>query len=218
MLSERPDQEYVPRLACGGLAMTTTDASLSTASLPDGPLARALGENWWLLFLRGIVAVLFGVLAFAWPGLTLLTLVLMWGIFALFDGVFALTAALSGKSSPTAPRWWLIIVGISGIAAGAIAFLRPDFAAQILLLVIAVWAIIIGVSQIVGAIALRKEIDNEWMLLISGLLSLAWGALLVLAPPAGALAIIWLIGAFAILTGASLIALSFRVKRLKPAA
>ena len=199
--------------------MTATQATFGTASLSENTLARALGENWWLLLLRGVIAVLFGVLAFVLPGLTLLTLVLMWGIFAFADGVFALIAALSGKgSSPGAPRWWLIVIGISGIAAGAIAFLRPDFAAQVLLLVIAAWAIVIGISQIVGAFALRKEIDNEWMLLVSGLLSLAWGALLVVQPPAGALAIIWLIGAFAILTGACLIALSFRVKRLKPAA
>lgn len=205
-------------MVSGGLAMTTTQANFGTASLSELPLARALGENWWLLLLRGIVAVSFGVLAFVWPGLTLLTLVVMWGIFAAADGVFALLAALSGKGGPAAQRWWLIVVGIAGIAAGAVAFLRPDVAAQALLLVIAAWAIVIGISQIFGAFALRKEIDNEWMLMISGLLSLAWGALLIAQPPAGALAIVWLIGSFAILTGVCLIALSFRVKRLKPAA
>jgi uncharacterized membrane protein HdeD (DUF308 family) len=197
--------------------MATTHDTLGTASLSDLPLARALGDNWWLLLLRGIVAVLFGVLAYAWPGLTLLTLVLLWGAFAAADGIFALIGAFSGKARPVAPRWWLILVGISGIAAGAISFIRPDVAAVALLLLIALWAIVVGVSQILGGIALRKEMQGEWMLILSGLINILFGGVLIAQPAAGALAIIWVIGFFSILSGVSLIALSFRVKRMKSA-
>jgi len=198
--------------------MTTTEANFSSASLSELPLARALGENWWLLFLRGLVAVLFGILAFAWPGLTLLTLIILWGAFSAADGVLALVAAFSGKNSQVSPRWWLIIVGVCGIAAGAIAFLRPDVAALALLLLIAAWAIVVGVAQIIGGIALRKEIQGEWMLMLSGLINILFGVILVAQPASGALALIWVIGFFAILSGVSLMMLSFRVKRLKPAA
>jgi len=188
---------------------------MGTASLSDLPLARALGDNWWLLLLRGLVAVLFGVAAYLWPGLTLLTLVLLWGAFAAADGILALVASFSGKSGSMAPRWWLVLVGVCGIAAGAIAFVRPDVAATALLLLIAIWAIVVGVSQIIGGIALRKEIRGEWMLILSGLINILFGGVLVAQPAAGALAIIWVIGFFSILSGLALIMLSFKVKRLK---
>jgi uncharacterized membrane protein HdeD (DUF308 family) len=197
--------------------MATTHDTLGTASLSDLPLARALGDKWWLLLLRGIAAVLFGVLAYVWPGLTLLTLVLLWGAFAAADGILALIGAFSGKASPVTPRWWLILVGISGIAAGAIAFVRPDVAAVALVLVIALWAVVVGVSQILGGIALRKEMKGEWMLLLSGLINILFGGVLIAQPAVGALAIIWVIGFFSILSGLSLIALSFKLKRLKSA-
>lgn len=195
--------------------MATTHDPMGTASLSDLPLARALGDNWWLLLLRGLVAVLFGVAAYLWPGLTLLTLVLLWGAFAAADGILALVASFSGKSSSMAPRWWLILVGVCGIAAGAIAFVRPDVAATALLLLIAIWAIVVGVSQIIGGIALRKEIQGEWMLILSGLINVLFGGVLIAQPAAGALAIIWVIGFFSILSGLALIMLSFKVKRLK---
>lgn len=195
--------------------MATTPDDLGTASLSDLPLARALGDNWWLLLLRGMIAVLFGVVAFAWPGLTLLTLVLFWGAFAAADGIFALVASFSGGRGSMAPRWWLVLVGLSGIAAGAIAFVRPDVAATALLLLIALWAIVVGASQILGGLALRKEVQGEWMLLLSGLINILFGGVLIAEPAAGALAIIWVIGLFSILSGTSLIALSFKVKSLK---
>src|SRR4051794_12738766 len=126
-----PMRRNAPASAWEDITMATTQDNLGTASLSDLPLAKALGDNWWLLLLRGVVAILFGILAFAWPGLTLLTLVLLWGAFAAADGIFALIASFSGKGSRMAPRWWLILVGLSGIAAGAIAFIRPDVAATV---------------------------------------------------------------------------------------
>jgi uncharacterized membrane protein HdeD (DUF308 family) len=196
-------------------AMATTHDPLGNASLSDLPLARALGDNWWILLLRGLAAILFGVLAYAWPGLTLLTLVLLWGVFAAADGILALIGAFSGSASPITPRWWLILVGLCGVAAGAIAFVRPDVAALALLLIIALWAIVVGVSQIIGGIALRKEMQGEWMLILSGFVNVLFGGVLIAQPAAGALAIIWVIGFFSILSGLALIMLSFKVKRLK---
>jgi uncharacterized membrane protein HdeD (DUF308 family) len=185
-------------------------------SSPGPPLARALAKNWWLLLLRGIASVVFGALAFVWPGLTLVALILLWGAYAIVDGGIALWAAISGRATEMAPRWWLAIVGIVGLLAGLVAFASPGLTALVLLMFIAGWAIVIGVMEIWGAIQLRKEIEGEWWLILSGLLSIAFGALLFARPGSGALALVWVIGAFAILHGCTLIALAFRVKQFRP--
>ncbi len=104
----------------------------------DHPLLHGLARHWWLFLLRGIAAVVLGVLAFAWPAITFVTLLLLFGIYALADGVLALAAAIMGTG--TAPRWWLAIVGIAGLGAGVMTFLRPDIATTVLLIVIAAWA------------------------------------------------------------------------------
>jgi len=178
-----------------------------------GLALRELAENWWLLLLRGIAAIAFGLLAFSWPGLTLLTLVLMWGIYAIADGILALWAAIASKGGEMAPRWWLAVVGIAGILAGALAFVWPGMTALILLMFIASWAIVIGVLQIWGAIRLRKEIEGEWLLGLSGVLSVAFGVIMFAQPGAGALAVVWLIGWFAILAGCVYIGLAFQLKK-----
>jgi len=178
-------------------------------------MLRALAENWWLLLLRGIAAIVFGILAFFWPGITLLTLVLLWGAYALVDGVLALWAAISGRvpSMTPGPRWWLGIVGLAGIAAGIVTFAWPGMTTFILLMFIAAWAIVTGVMEIVGAVRLRKEIEGEWLLILSGLLSVAFGIILFAQPGTGALALVWFIGWFAVLFGAVNIALAFRLKQ-----
>jgi uncharacterized membrane protein HdeD (DUF308 family) len=181
------------------------------------PLVRALAENWWLLLLRGIASIIFGILAFVWPGLTLLALILLWGAYAIVDGVIAVWAAISGRSGEMTPRWWLAIVGVVGLLAGLVAFASPGLTALVLLMFIAAWAIVIGVMEIYGAIQLRKEIEGEWWLILSGLLSIAFGVLLFARPGAGALALVWVIATFAILHGCTLIALSFRLKQYRPA-
>src|SRR3954469_9670811 len=135
-----------------------------------GILLHALARNWWLILLRGICAVIFGVLTFVWPGVTLLTLVLLYGAYALIDGMLAIWAAITGGE--TAARWWLLIVGVLGLAAGLITLMMPGITALVLLFFIAAWAIATGAMQIVGAIRLRKEIDNEWMLIAGGVLSI----------------------------------------------
>jgi uncharacterized membrane protein HdeD (DUF308 family) len=179
-------------------------------ALPPQLMLHALAKNWWLLLLRGIAAIVFGVLTFVWPGITLLTLVLFYGAFALVDGVLAVAAAVMGGAS--APRWWLAIVGLLGIAVGILTFAWPGVTALVLLLFIAGWAIATGIVQIVGAIKLRKEIDNEWLLIAGGVLSVLFGLILAVQPGAGALALIYVIGFFAILHGLLLIALALRLR------
>ncbi len=173
-------------------------------------MLHALAKNWWMLLLRGIAAILFGALALAWPGMTLVTLILFYGAYVLVDGVLAIVAAITGGT--LAPRWWLAIVGLLGIAAGLLTFLMPGVTALVLLYFIAGWAIATGVFQIIGAIKLRKEIDNEWLLILGGIVSVLFGGAMFAAPGAGALALITVIGVYAIFIGVLLVALSFRLK------
>ena len=196
--------------------MTSADVQTGLRLPLAGPaLLRALAENWWLLLLRGITSVAFGCLAFFWPGLTLLTLTFLWGAYAASDGVLALWAAVSGQGGEMTPRWWLAVVGIAGIFAGVLTFVWPGMTALVLLMFVASWAIIIGVLQIWGAIQLRKEIEGEWLLALSGLLAIAFGAIVIAQPGAGALALVWMIGWFAVLAGCIYIMLAFRLKKHK---
>jgi uncharacterized membrane protein HdeD (DUF308 family) len=195
--------------------MTSPRTPSATFSLVDRPLLRALADKWWLLLLRGIAAIVFGILAFMWPLTTLVVLTLLWGFYALADGVLALWAAIVGKGGEAAPRWWLAVVGIVGILAGVLAFARPDAIALALLLVIAIWALVIGMLQVWGAILLRKEIEGEWLLILSGLLSIAFGVILLTRPAAGALAVVWIIAWYGLLAGFTYIALALRLKTYK---
>jgi uncharacterized membrane protein HdeD (DUF308 family) len=186
--------------------------------LAGGMLLSSLADNWWLLLLRGLAAIAFGILAFFWPGLTLLTLILLWGVYALCDGVLALGAAIFAKSNDMAPRWWLALAGVISILAGLATFLYPGMTALVLLMFIAAWAIIIGALQIWGAIEWRKLLDDAWLLALNGVLSIAFGALLFAQPGAGAVALVWMIGWFAVVFGCLNVALAFRLKRFKTAA
>jgi uncharacterized membrane protein HdeD (DUF308 family) len=191
--------------------MATADAE----TIVFRPLLRALAENWWLLLLRGMAAIAFGVLALVWPGVTILTLTLLWGIYALFDGVLALWEAVSGGIGEIAPRWWLALVGIAGIGAAIAAFVWPGMTALILLWFIAARAIFIGLLDIWGAFRLRIEAEGEWLLGLSGVLLVAFGVIAFARPGAGALALIWLIAWFAIAIGATYIWAAFGLKKFK---
>ena len=177
-------------------------------------ILHGLAKNWWALLLRGIASIVFGVLAFAWPGITIVSLVILYGAYALVDGLFSLYAAITGGNGP-APRWWLAVVGVAGVLAGIIAFAAPGVVALWLLLLIGAWAIVSGIFEIVGAIRLRKEIDNEWTLILHGAITVLFGVLLMAMPGAGALAMVWVIGAYAIAGGILLVALAFRLKSHK---
>jgi uncharacterized membrane protein HdeD (DUF308 family) len=188
-------------------------ANTQTAQPPLVPplMLHALAKNWWLVMLRGACAILFGVLTFIWPGITLFTLVLLYGAFALVDGVLALISAITGGSP--APRWWLVLIGLLGIAAGIVTLVLPGMTALLLLLFIAGWAIATGVMEIYGAIKLRKEIDNEWWLIVNGVISVLFGLILIVQPATGALALLFVIGTFAIIYGITLISLSLRLRK-----
>jgi uncharacterized membrane protein HdeD (DUF308 family) len=178
-----------------------------------GTMLGHLARNWGWIVLRGVVAILFGIFAFIRPGITLSVLVLVWGIYAFADGLLALFAAFKIRDEGR-PLWPLIIVGLLGVAAGIATFMVPGMTAIVLLAFIAGWAVAMGVFQIVAAIRLRKVITNEWLMGLSGLLSVAFGVLMFARPGAGALAVVWIIGWYAILFGLTLVTLGFRLKGL----
>lgn len=171
-------------------------------------------QNWWLLAIRGVAAILFGIGAFLWPGLTLTVLVLLFGAYALVDGVFAVIAGIVMHREQE--RWWMMILeGLVGIIVGVLTFVWPVITALVLLYFIAAWAIVTGAFEIAAAIRLRKEIEGEWALGLAGLGSIIFGILLMVLPGPGALALIWLIGSYAILFGILLLVLAFRVRGLQ---
>jgi uncharacterized membrane protein HdeD (DUF308 family) len=170
-------------------------------------------SSWWSLVLRGIAAILFGVLAFIWPHITLTALVFLFGAYALVDGAFAIAAGI--RSHGENKRWWMLLLeGLLSLAAGVIAFLVPAITAWALLILIAAWAIGTGVFQIVAAIQLRKQITGEWLLVLAGIFSLIFGFALLFNPTAGALAVVWLIGVYSIIFGVLLVALGVKLKGL----
>jgi len=171
-------------------------------------MLHTLAANWWALALRGLVAVLFGLLTFFLPGITLVTLVLLFGAYALADGVFNVIAFFRVASH----QWALLIEGVIGILAGILTFAWPAITAIVLLYVIAFWAILTGVFEIVAGIRLRKVIANEWLLLVMGILSFLFGLLILFAPGVGALAIVLWIAAYALVFGIFLLALAFRLR------
>jgi uncharacterized membrane protein HdeD (DUF308 family) len=174
-----------------------------------------LARNWWAFVLRGIVALLFGIMALVWPGLTILTLVYVFGVYAVMDGVFGVVAAWSIRSSG---RWWVLLMeGLLGIVAGVIAFVWPGVTSLVLLTLIAAWAIVTGILEIVAAIRLRKEIKNEWRLGLGGLASVLLGVLLVIWPQSGMVTISWIIGFYATVFGISMLSLGFRLRGLNKA-
>ena len=181
--------------------MGTTHSGLAEASPFGGRLARALADRWWLVLLRGIAAIIFGIIALGWPTFTFVGLTMFWGIYALVDGVLALVGVFTGRGDGVAPRWWLVVVGLAGILVGLYAFLFPVAAALILVLCIGAWALVVGLAEIIGAIALRKEIEGEWRLVLSGLLTAAFGAALFVAPGVGVLTFAMLLGLFSIFLG-----------------
>jgi uncharacterized membrane protein HdeD (DUF308 family) len=173
-----------------------------------------LSRYWWTVVLRGAIAVVFGVVALIWPDITVRVLVLLFGFYALLDGLLALAALLVGGNLVSERRGWLIVEGIAGIAAGVIAFLWPEITALVLLYLIAAWAIATGVLEVAVAIWLRRELRGEWLLALAGIVSVVFGVFLIVRPSEGAIAVVWLIGIFAILFGAALIGLGLRLRRL----
>ncbi len=174
-------------------------------------MLRILARNWWLLLLRGIVAIIFGLLALAWPAITLQVLVILFGAYVLVDGFFTVITVLIEK----AHREVLLLEGVAGIIVGVLTFIWPNITALVLLYLIAAWAFITGVFEIIAAVRLRKDIEGEWLLGLGGILSVIFGVLLAIRPTSGALAVIWIIGAYAVLFGILLIILSLKLRGWK---
>jgi uncharacterized membrane protein HdeD (DUF308 family) len=172
-------------------------------------------QNWWAIALRGLVAVLFGIAAFMWPGITLWVLVALFGAYALFNGIFTAIEAFSRDVSRE--HWWaLLFEGVVGSAIGVVTLIiGPWLTAMGLLYLIAFWAIMTGVFEIITAIRLRHEIRGEWLISLIAILSMAFGLLLVSFPVTGALSVILVIGAFALATGALMIVLAFKLRSLR---
>jgi uncharacterized membrane protein HdeD (DUF308 family) len=177
-------------------------------------LAAILARNWWVLLLRGLVAILFGVLTFALPGISLASLVLAFGAFCLADGLMAAWTAFTNRKQGE-NALLLLIGGLLGIGVGLLAIFQPVVTGLALLFYIAVWAIATGVVQLLTAIRLRHEVANEWLLGLAGLLSVALGALLLARPGVAALALAWWIGSYALVFGSLLVVLAFRVRSLE---
>jgi uncharacterized membrane protein HdeD (DUF308 family) len=174
-------------------------------------LSNVLSRYWWMTLLRGVAWILFGMAIFAQPGLSLVTLTLLFGFFALVDGVSNAASALGGRQEYD--NWWVLLLwGLAGILVGVLTFLSPGVTALGLLYYIAIWAIATGVLGIVTAVRLRKEIEGEFWLGLGGLASIAFGVLLVARPGAGALTVLWLIACYAIAFGAILIILAFKAR------
>ncbi len=174
-------------------------------------LLQTLANNWWLVLLRGLAAIAFGLIAMTWPGITLIFLLVCYGAYALADGVIALIAACTGGT--IAPRWWLVLVGLLGLAAGIVTLAYPGLTAVVMLNFLAIWCVIRGVLEIIGAVTLRKEIDNEWMLILSGILSIIVGAFLIAQPGIGIVVLIWTLGAFGIAFGLLFVGFAIRLRR-----
>ena len=171
-------------------------------------------NNWWMFAVRGVAAVIFGILALIWPGQTLQALVLVFGAFALVDGIFAVIASIAALG--TFDRWWAVLLeGMVGVVIGLLTFFWPNITALVLLYFIAAWALITGIFEIVAAIQLRRVITGEWMYILGGLLSIVFGVLLFVFPGAGAVSLVWVIGIYAILFGISEIILAFRLRGLR---
>ena len=177
-------------------------------------MASDLARNWWLLALRGAVGILVGIGAFVWPGATLAALVIVFGAYVFVDGIFAVVAGIGMRRQLS--LWWLVLLeGVAGIILGVLTFRSPDTTALILLSFIAAWSIITGIFEIATAVRLRKMIPNEWLLILSGVVSIIFGALLIAQPGAGTIAIVWLLGAYALLFGILTLMLAFRLRGMR---
>lgn len=173
----------------------------------------ALKAHWWAMLIRGIVAVLFGLLCFALTGAAIVVLIIWVGIFFIIDGIMMIVGAMHGSSQSHASHWlWQVLGGLIGIAAGIITFVYPGITAITLALVVGLWAIFTGVLELATAIRLRSALPNEWLWILNGILSILLGVFIFAFPGAGLVALVWMIGIYAVLAGVAMIALSFRLR------
>jgi uncharacterized membrane protein HdeD (DUF308 family) len=173
-------------------------------------MAAILARHWWILALRGVAAIVFGLLAWFWPDITLIILVTLFGAYALVDGVFILIAAARGRSRE--PRWIVAVMGVAGILIGLSTLLWPDLTAVALVYLIAAWAGTMGAMAVLAAITLRRDGEDERLQIVIGVMAILFGVFIAIFPGPGALALVWLIGAFAVAYGVLLLALAVRLR------
>lgn len=179
-----------------------------TQSRPALPAATG---HWWALALRGVLAILFGLAALLRPGIALEALILLFGAYALMDGVFSIVGVFGGARGGM-PRWLLLLEGIAGIVAGIVAFFLPVLTAFALYFLIIAWALVTGVAEISTAIRLRREIDGEWAMILSGALSILFAVVLLASGAIGIFTLVWVIGVYAVVFGVLLLIAAFRVR------
>src|SRR5213078_4138142 len=176
-------------------------------------IIETLKRHWWVPVIRGIAAIVFGIIAFAYPGLTVATLVLFFGAWVLIDGVFRVVGAIDGRASD--PEWGFhLIIGIIGIIIGFLTFRAPLITALALIIYIAAWALMIGATEIAFAIKLRREIKGEWLLILMGLASIIFAILLLWNPVLGAATLIWIMAWYAVIFGVLGIIFGVRLRSL----
>jgi uncharacterized membrane protein HdeD (DUF308 family) len=177
-------------------------------------MIEALKRYWWVPVIRGISGIVFGIIAFAYPGLALATLVLLFGAWVLIDGVFRVVGATAGRASD--PDWGFhLIIGILGILVGCLTFRAPGITALALIIYVAAWALMVGAAEIAFAVRLRKEMKGEWFLILMGVASIIFAVLLLWNPGPGALALLWLIASYAVVFGVLAIFFGFRLRSLR---
>jgi uncharacterized membrane protein HdeD (DUF308 family) len=174
-----------------------------------------LVRDWWVFAIRGIAAIVFGICAFIWPETTLTVLVLLFGAYVLVDGVSLLIALARGDALARRHAWAVGIMGVLGIVAGIATFAWPGVTAVSLLYLVAIWAIAMGTFQVIGAVALRREIDNEFWMALGGVSSIVFGVLLIVFPSEGLLSLVWLVGIWAMVFGGSSLGLAYRLHEIK---
>ncbi|HEX7100429.1 MAG TPA: HdeD family acid-resistance protein [Acidimicrobiia bacterium] len=175
-------------------------------------LRGAIVGDWWTFVLRGFLAVAFGLAALIWPEITLIALVAVFGAYVLVDGIVAVIFSLGGRGNI---RWWTALWGLISVGAGVAVFMWPEITAMALVYLIAAWAFLTGVLEITAAIVWRREMRNEWVLIVSGALSILVGLVLAVFPGEGAISLVWLIGAYAVVVGVLLIVVGFRLRDLR---
>jgi len=173
---------------------------------------KGLADSWWTFAVRGVIALLFGIGALSYPVPTVLVLIIFFGVYALIDGVTALVMGFGGKKRPA-----YILLGLVSVAAGVFAMLRPGATALALLWLIGIWALVKGIGEIVAAIQIRKEVEGEWAIALSGVISVLFGIFVLARPGAGALAMVWLIAIYAFISGILKLMLGIKLRRLKKA-
>jgi uncharacterized membrane protein HdeD (DUF308 family) len=173
--------------------------------------AQVVLQNWWMMALRGVLAIIFGLVALFFPGIALLAFITVFAVYAIIDGIIAVVEAIRERA--TANRWWWVLIeGILSILAGIFAIVYPGVTALVLLYIVAAWAILTGIMEIVTAVTLREYLSREWALIIAGALSIVFGIILFVRPGLGLLSILWLVGVYSIIFGVLFIVRAFQFR------